>query len=83
MKKYIVMAILAIGVGTTSFAQDVQTTTSTNQGPETKKKEEKAVKKEDKAQKKEYNGSHRKAIKKEEKAEKKVDKAEMKDEQHK
>ena len=54
MKKYIVMAMLVVGLtGTTAlFAQD---------GPKTDKKEMKSDKKENKMVKKEYHGSERSA----------------------
>ncbi len=77
MKKYLLTALLFLGIAGTSFnviAQD---------GPKEDKKEQKVNKKLVKAKKKDWNGSERKENKKKEKAYKKANKADIKDEKMK
>jgi len=77
MKKYLLTALLFLGIAGTTFnaiAQD---------GPKEDKKERKVKKKIDKAERKDWNGSERKENKKKEKAYKKANKADIKDEKMK
>lgn len=89
MKKYILMASLALGITATNavWAQTQTHTTpqnNTGTGPTKEdKKDMKAEKKEMKAEKKKMNGSERKAMKKEIKADVKENKSDIKEEKNK